>query len=305
MVDQVMQATPFWYYMKQNHRIVMRGGEFIEDPLRYGKNDSIRGIGRGDTVTIVDSDPSTMSKWPWKYVTGHIYRTFQDDQVNRGEAKFLDLVQTKIETLQDSYAEKMEMWLFDDGTADGGKVPNGLLNLVPYAPATGTVGNLNRATYSWWRNYATDMTTQNPVLWLRTRLTTMWNNTMRWGAGDRLKAVPDFIITTQAIAEIYEDMADAVATIILKDNMKVGRGFGQLVFKGIPVNWSPYCPDYALWMLNTEYLKFTVDDIENFTLGEWIPIADQPGARVAHALFVCNLTISNCRHQGAIYNIDN
>ena len=59
----------------------------------------------------------------------------------------------------------------------------------------------------------------------------------------------------------------------------------------------------SMYFLNTNFLKWTVDPIENYNLGAWLPIIDQPRDVVSHSMTVGNLVASNCKRQGVIFNI--
>ena len=90
---------------------------------------------------------------------------------------------------------------------------------------------------------------------------------------------------------------------MISDRKMADLGFGDLAYKGRPITWSPSCSDGYMYFLNTNYLEFTTDPIENFSMGEWLPIVNQPRDRVAHVMTVGNLCISNCKKMGVIYNI--
>ena len=88
----------------------------------------------------------TVAHFEWRYLTGHIIRYFADFQKNRGKAALINKVNSDIDTLQASLTDQLESSLFNDGTADNSQEINGLLNLVAEAPATGTIGSINRAS---------------------------------------------------------------------------------------------------------------------------------------------------------------
>lgn len=302
VVDQAFEATPFWYLMKKKGRVQAEtGGKFIEIPLQYKKNETVQFIGKGGVVSIKATDPLTVALFEWKYMTGHIVRYYADFQKNRGKAQLIRKVNSDIDNLRSSLIDKLESALFGDGTGDDRKAINGLANIVSTDPTTGTLANINRAQYTWWRNNTKNMAGEAASLYLRKRMSTMFNDCGRYGEG--VTRFPDIIVCSQDVYEIYEGETLEIARIMISDRKLADLGFGDLAYKGRPITWSPSCPSGYLYMLNTQFLEFAYDPIDFFTLGEWLPIVNQPRDRIAHSMTVCNLVVSNCRKHGVIYNI--
>ena len=63
------------------------------------------------------------------------------------------LLEDKIEDLGEQYLRGLNAMLWGDGTADALGFA-GIQSIVVDAPATGTVGGIDRATDAWWRNRA-------------------------------------------------------------------------------------------------------------------------------------------------------
>jgi len=304
IVDQVFNATPFYYLMMKNGRKRSEsGGRSIEEPLRYGKNETVTSVGRGDTVELEYTDVLRVSNWDWKYVTGHILRYFTDEQKNRGKQAQINMVNSAIDTLRDSLIDDFETKLFADGTGNAGKDINGLGNIVPIDPTAGTVGTIDRATYPWWRSNVRNMIDEEVSVHLLPRMRTMWNDCGQLGMSK--SRFPNFIVCDQATYEKYEEECFEIGRIQMPDKGMMDLGFGELAFKGAPITWSPACPANTMFFLNSEFLSFIVDNFAFMKLGEWMPIYNTPGPdKVGHNMSVCNLTASNMAKHGRIYNID-
>ncbi len=302
IMNQVFAATPFWYLMTKKGKITNQGGgRSIEIPLKYKKNETVTYIKRGGTVTLSDTDPLTVVHWRWKYLTGHIMRYFADFQRNRGKAALINKVNADIDTLQASLIDQLESSMFSDGTGDSNAAIDGLDNIVAEAPATGTVGDLNRATYDWWRNNFKDMSGEPASIFLRKRMNTMFNDCGIYGNG--ISRFPDIIVCAQTVYEMYEDEALEISRINIADRKMADLGFGDLAYKGRPMTWSPSCKSGSLYFLNTNVLNWVADPIENFNLGDWLPIVNQPRDRIAHSMTVGNMVAGNCRQLGVIFDI--
>ena len=302
IVDQAFDATPFWYLLKKKgKRSTQTGGRSIEIPLQYAKNETVKFIGRGGTVDLEATDPLTVVHWQWRYLTGQIIRYFADFQQNRGKAQLIKKVNADIDNLQSSLIDELETALFSDGTGDSGNAIDGLGNIIAEAPATGTVGDLNRATYSWWRNQYKNMSGEAASIYLRKRMNTMFNDCGKQGKG--VTRFPDIMVCAQDVHELYEDEALEISRIMISDRKMADLGFGDIAYKGRPITWSPSCPSGSMYFLNTSVLEWIADPIENFSLGEWLPIVNQPRDVVAHSMTVGNLVAGNCKRLGVIFDI--
>lgn len=302
VVDQIFNATPFWYLLsKKGKRSTQSGGRSIEIPLQYAKNETVKFIGRGGTVELEATDPLTVCHWNWKYLTGHIIRYFSDFQKNRGQAQLIKKVNADIDNLQSSLIDKLETSLFSDGTGDANLATDGLGNIIAILPTTGTVANLNRETYPWWRNNYKSMSGEAASIYLRKRMNTMFNDCGKQGEG--VTRFPDIMVCAQDVYEMYESEALEISRIMISDRKMADLGFGDIAFKGRPMTWSPSCTAGYLYFLNTSVMEWVADPIENFTLGEWLPIVNQPRDVVAHSMTVGNLVTGNCKRLGVIHTI--
>lgn len=303
IVDQIFTATPFWYLMtKKGKRRTESGGRWIEVPLQYAKNETVQFFGKGDTISINDTQPLTVARWDWKYLAGSLVRYFVDDQKNRGQAAVINMMNAKIDNLRSSLIDKLETSLFSDGTGDSGKAIDGLGNVVATANTTGTIGGIDRGTYTWWRNNSTTMTSLSASVFLRKYMATMFNNCGKQGEG--VTRFPDLIVTSQTVYEYYESECLEIARIAMADRTLGELGFGDLSYKGRPLTWSPVLTDNNMYFLNTAFLEWVADPIANFDMTEWKPIIDQPNDRVAQVVVVGNIVGSNCKRQGVLHTID-
>jgi len=303
IIDQIFTATPLWYLLtKKGKRTTEAGGRWIEIPLQYARNETVQFFGKGDAISIADTQPLTVARWDWKYLAGSIVRYFVDDQKNRGQAAVINMMNAKIDNLQSSLIDKLENSLFGDGTADAGKAIDGFGNIIAEVPTSGTVAGIDRATYVWWRNNATNMTGLSASVNLRKYMSTMFNDCGRQGEG--VTRFPDLIVTSQTTYEYYESECLEIAQIRIGDRTLADLGFGDLAYKGRPMTWSPALTANSMYFVNTAFLQWVADPIANFDMTEWKPIIDQPNDRVAQVVTVGNLVCSNCKRQGVLFNID-
>ena len=283
--EQAFKKTPLLFWLRERGRVeFVKGYRRIEIPLEYGSNDTVRWIGKGDTVPITDSELLTMAYEDWKYGSVSIVRFFTDDQQNRGAAAVQKLVDVKLGAAERALNEEFESVFFGD--ASGAKEPNGFQNLIASSPSTGTVHGINRANYDWWRNQQKTATGSFSVYGISDMRTCM-NDIIQYTGSEVSDLV---IVTNQSIYEYYED--ECFDMKVLQNTMLAEAGFTNQVFKGRPMIWSPSAPSGNMYFVHTGYLKLVCDEDYWMDMTDWKQIPNQPNDRVAQIVCVMNLTIS-------------
>jgi hypothetical protein len=297
-VDNIFDSTPFWFWMKDKGRLqTQSGGRHILEPLEYAKNDGVKFIGKGGTVSLNDREFLTEALFDWRYLIAPLVRFGVDDQVNRGKTKILSLVEAKLSNAENSLVDTLETTLFANVGAAGGAF-DGLLHLVQDDPTSSTVvGSINQSTNTWWQNQLHDLTgvsfATSGVDEMRTLLNECANN--------RMKDRPDILVAGQIPYEYYEDAA--FAKLEIHSTKLAELGFDHQTFKGIPMIWSPAC-GLRIYFLNTTFLRFVYDPMMFFDMTEWKPIPEQVNDRAAQIATACTMTTSRRRVQGVLHTID-
>ena len=306
IVDNIFKKHVFWAWISASNKVKkVTGGIHIEEQLMYAKNTTFGSIGKGGTVSINPTDPITLSKWQWKTTAGSIVR-YRDDQFkNRGPHQVSNMVANQIKVAELSMADEMTTQVFGDGTGNNSKDIDGLKNIVADDPtASGsysTVGGISLSGNSWWENQYQDMTSFSFESDGRSKMATMVNNCE--DGGDML----DLILTSQTLFEQYEDEVVGIQNIMpteAKRNKIADLGFRTLYFKEIPMSFDKNMPDTdKMYFLNSNYLNLVGDtEQEWFEMTPWEPVQRQPKDRVAYILLTANLTSSNRRRQGVMFN---
>ncbi len=298
VTDQIFDAIPLYSELKKRGGIKLdgQGGRYLEIPLAYAKNETVTSIGKGDTVSISDSKFLTVAQYEWKFFAGSIVRYFTDEAKNKSTQVHLNWINQKINNLRDSMADKMEEYLFSDGSGNSSKDPNGLDLLVNTA-GTGTVGNINSSTYTWWQN-RTKTATGVASVYL---LSDMRNlaNTISEG---QTRKLPDVIVTTQTVAELFDDEVLEQRQITnLGTNDPEGRA--SSVWKGIPLLWSSRCPSGRMYMLRSENIGLNIDPDINFSMTDWKAIPNQVNDRVAQVVTKLELITNRRKSLGIMTSI--
>ncbi len=154
LVWALMKANPLYAWLTANGRMDgFSGGTEITNPLVYGRNPNIVSYSYYDELPLAQTNEFETVSYGWSRVAGSVIISQEEEDENQGETKIFDLVKTKMQVLEVSLQEKFSEYLYGSGA---GKDPNGLGNLVPDDPTTGTLGGLSRVTNEWWRNSSYD-----------------------------------------------------------------------------------------------------------------------------------------------------
>ena len=129
--------------------------------------------------------------------------------------------------------------------------------------ASGTYGNINRSTYSWWASKAYAAGSVNPT---RQNVLQYISGTVKNGA-----EVPTFGVcgfgTWTLLAQDYVGQEQYVITPGTGfDGSADGpqAAFRALMVAGVPIYPDPYCPEGTLYLLNTNYLSMYVHEQGSF-----------------------------------------
>ena len=295
VVDQIFDATPFYEKLRSMGGIQLNGtgGRYLEIPLSYAKNETITSFDKGDTISLSDTAFLTVAQYTWKFVAGSIVRYYVDDAKNKSKSVHISWANAKIDNLRDSLTDAFEVYLFGDGTGNASKDPNGLGNLVSTTPTTGTVANLNRATYTWFQNRQKTATGAASVY----LLSDMRNLANTCSEGQTRK-MPNIIVTTQVVAELFDDEVLEQRSIV---NMKSGDPESiSTSWKGIPLVWSGQCASGRMYMLNSAFIGLNVDPDINFTPTAWKTIPNQVEDRVQQVVWKGELITNRPKSLGVM-----
>jgi hypothetical protein len=283
-VEQAFKKTPLAFWLKERERVQpLSGHTRIEIILDYGENDTLRWMGRGDTLPVSDPEILTMAYEEWRYAGVNIVRFWQDDQKNKGQARLLNYVESKLNAAERTIWQELERVFFADGT--GSKEPNGFQNIIADDPTTGVLHGIDRATYPWFRNISKAASGAFSTYGVHDMRNL--RNTLLSYSGTN--ASDYTIVTDQTTFEAYEDELLGMKRIINQTLADAGFEDQHIMFKGSPFLWSPQSPSAKIYFVNTNAVKLMVDEDEFMSMTEWKPIPDQPNDRMAQIVLVLNM----------------
>jgi len=293
IADNVSDNIPLLKIMQMRGSVKADGGDTIVRPLLTGFSNA-QSYSGSDVIDITKNDDISAAEYNWKQTVTPIIITGLEKARNSGKSKQIDILDALKQQAELSMMDKISSMMFGDGTGNAGKDMLGLQAIVDIAPTTGTLGGINRATHSFWRNKY-DASVGAYATYLLPAMSTMMRSLTRG------KDKPDVIVTDTTNFGYLENLANGKAQFM---NPKLADlGFQALKFEGVDVIFDDNCPSGKMYFLNTKYLKMYIHKDYNFKMGKFIEPADQD-QMVAKLLFYGQLTTNRAESCGVMDGID-
>jgi hypothetical protein len=295
--DNIFQRHWILEQLRGGSGFEKQNGVVIRCNLEYALNPNVKFMSSVEQLTVSLPDTFDNAEYSWKLIGCDVPMTDFERGITSGGAAKFDFEARKIQNMKNTVEEKINQSMFSDGTGTAGKELGGLQLLVSSTPTTGTVGLINRGTYTFFRNQ--QITGSNTgTAWnnLLAAFTNSYNSCSN-GIGEQN---PTFAVTTQTVFEGFESLTPTIERLNRQDTSdKLIRGFkGQnFMFKDIPLAYDPFCPSGLCYILNDRNLKFVYM--------QWMK--GEPAVRPADAFYdvfkvltIGNLITDNPRRLGAV-----
>jgi len=301
LADNVTKNNALLARLKKKGKVqTVSGGRTIVQELEYAENSTFKRYSGYETLNISPSDVMTAAEFDYKQAAVAVSISGLEQLQNSGEEAIIPLLASRIKNAQKTMVNNIAVDCYSDGTADGGKQIGGLQLLVSKTPTTGTVGGINRASWTFWRNSATVSGTAASATNIQDRMNTMALGLVR--GTDRT----DLIIADQNYYQFYLNSLQAIQR--LTDPDMAGAGFTSLKYFGHGASADVVldggvgggCPANTMYFLNTDYIHFRPHASRNM-----VPIGDDRYATNQDAMvkligFAGNMTLSNASLQGVL-----
>lgn len=312
-IDNISKNNALFYKMRQNGSFKSEsGGDIFREKLLWQENTNTQWQSGYSTFNTDAQEYLTYADFNQKAITSAISFYDLDITQNQGKEKLIDLIKTGVDSTLISLANNVASSLYSDGT-DSNKI-EGLQLLISKTPTSGTVGGINRATYSFWRNQVYDFSTAGVTpssTTIPNGMNKLYLDCLVQGA----MSAPDTIVSDA----IYWDYFRASLTDIQRiTSAKMAEaGFDVIRFKNADVVYDPNCPASTMYFLNSSHLKLKYLTIKNSDgksgslKGEKASLeqiftalpATRPvnqAVNIHPVMGLMNLTIDNCRTSGVI-----
>lgn len=298
LADNVSQGNILLKRLKDKGAWKAASGRTIVQELEYAENGTFMYYSGGEVLNVSSSDVMSGAEFNWKQAACAVTATgLEVDVQNVGKEQVIDLLEARIKNAQRTMRNNVCNGMYSDGTGTGGKQIGGLQLLIADAPSSGTVGGIDRASYSFWQNQVYDASTDGGTAATSSNIQSYMNSLYL----ETIRGTDhtDLII---ADANYYGLFWGSLQANQRFENAKMAEaGFQSLRFAGADVVYEDNngMPSNHMYYLNTDYLFLRYAPRRLFKPLERMQSINQD-AIVQLITFAGNLTCSNCSLQGVL-----
>lgn len=277
------------------------GGRRIVQEIEYAENGTFGWYSGYDTLNISPQEVFTAAEYDWKQCAVAVSISGLEQLQNSGEEAFIDLLESRVSNGERTMRNQMGLAVYGDGTAAGGKAIGGAQLLIADAPTTGTVGNINRANWSFWRNQAFDATTDFGAAMTSANVLSYMART--WLTLVRGNEKPDLITTDNNYYRLYWE--SLLPQQRFTSAAMAEAGFESLKYQSADVVFDGGigggCPTNHMYFWNTDYIYLRHHPRRRYVaLGEKQRFSTNQDAMVQLMGWAGNMTLSGGMMQGVL-----
>lgn len=291
-VDQIGTEHPFLKKLMSKRKLFLGARQNIVVNVRKSYDSNFAWAFDMDPVGYNKRNTTEPAAFPWRRAVDGLYLSYDRLYGNgikvregaRGayrleqneKVQLVNLLDEQMEVLKLGFLERLNLELLRNGTQSADAV-TGLDGLVSLDPTTGTVGGIDRATATWWRNNVQTGIVSTTANTLRQAMERAWRRSIRTGG------VPDFILAGTDFVDAYATYAISMvqntdAGSVKRIDAATGSGADTgLYFKGVPIIWdptfqtlddldAPVIPwEKRAYFLNFKHIEYRDDDMDVVT----------------------------------------
>ena len=303
LTDNIFDSFPTLDAFRRRGMETETGGKEIKESLMYAGNTG-QWMDGYDTLNTDAVDGITAAFYPWRYIVVPITISFTEEKENRKREDAMSMLAAKTEQSMMTARDSINAAIFG---AQTGKAMLGFQDIIADAPTTGTVGGINRANESWWRNQAdttaTTFTTQTT--------TNIFDGVTRWLAVwdscSEGNQKPTHLFSTPSISQAYRTALSSQgyarlqlndpSTMGLNTGGGVGAGAEGTPFEGVNLVADRDCTALHTYFVNMRFMKMKIQAGLNFSKTPFQSGVNQL-AQVAYIVVGIQLVTNNARRQG-------
>lgn len=247
-------------YLHAKKRVVVEdGGPQISNPLITGLNPNVTSMQYYDTIPVDQTNEFSTVSYNMSRVVGSLIISDQEEDENQGRAAIFKIITGKIKALDESISRQFATYHTSIGA---GTDPNGLGNLIPADPTTGSVGGINLATESQWRsssyNFAGTLSPEN----IEEAFDDIIELDLNRGSDGQKAPKPSVIFAGRNIYRMHKAAARDKTQIQLGDTgtgkKLINLGIVGTTHNGIPLLFDEKLGANVAYFVNEEYLTLHV-----------------------------------------------
>ncbi|MGY5793673.1 phage major capsid protein len=250
VADNVSKHNGLLNLLKRKGKLIeLDGGYEIQQPLEYGENGTYQRYGGFDTLNTDASDIVTSAKYDWAQIALHVVSSGAEIRKNSGRSQMINLVKTKKNNALKTAANNFSIDVYSDGSL--ANQIGGLAQIIQ-TNGQGTVGGIDSATWTFWRNKFREIAGSNAY----TKDTFKGEMNGLWLPLNRGADKPDLIVLSHDFYSVYESGEQQLQRYM--DESMANAGFANLKYKSATVifddNTNFTTTAEKGYFLNTDYL---------------------------------------------------
>ena len=299
--DNIFTSRALFYFLgEKGFKESSDGGRLIEFSLMYAENTTFKSYAETEELDTTRVDVFDAARFDWKINAGTVVVSELERLRAMGDSAKFDVIAEKLENGKESHVAVMNRQCFSDGTGNSSKNIGGLQLLIATDPTTGTVGGINRATYSFWRNKQTSGAQTSAAFDnLRASMRSVMNQCSDGG----VENAPTFWVTTRTLFEGYHSLLVANERYTKPDSSQRGGDAGfdnnAILFQGAKGFYDEDAPSGNIYFSNPKFLKFV------YLKGGWMKMYPEvdPANQLVNVHKVAtfaNMGTNNSRRSGVV-----
>ena len=277
------------------------GGRRIVQEIEYAENGTFGWYSGYDTLNIAPQEVFTAAEFDWKQCAAAVSISGLEQLMNSGDEQFIDLLEARMGNAEKTMKNQMGLAVYGDGTAAGGKAIGGVGLLIADTNTAGTVGNINRANWSFWRNQSFSAVTDFGGAMTSANVLSYMNRT--WLTLVRGMEKPDLILADNNYYRLYWEALQPQQRFT--SSKMAEAGFESLKYQSADVVFDGGigggCPTDHMYFLNTDYVYLRHHPKRRYvSLGEKQRFSTNQDAMVQLMGWAGNMTLSGGMMQGVL-----
>lgn len=274
------------------------GGDKILQELSFAENSNAGWYSGYDLLPVGVSDVITAAEYDIKQAAVPVVISGLEMLQNNGKERMINLMDARLEVAESTLANLIAQGIYSDGSAAGGKQIDGLNAAVPVDPSNDTYGGIPSATFTFWRNAASDLGTADlDATAIQGHFNGLWAQLVR--GNDR----PDLIMVDNTVWSVYTESLQAQQRFTSPETGQLG--FPTLKYMDADVcldgGIGGECPAGTAFFLNTQYIHYRPHAQRNMvSLSPNRRYATNQDAEVQILAWAGNLTTSGRQFQGRL-----
>ena len=323
LADNVTRNNALFDRLRQRGKVKpFSGGRTIVQEISYAQNGTYKRYSGYEVLNISPSDVITAAEFPIRQAAVAVSISGLEMLQNNGKEEIIDLLESRIENAEQTFTNGLAFDAYSDGTATGQMT--GLQALVSSTPTSGTIGGIDRATWTFWQNIKYSSVTDGGAAATSANIQSYMNRVavqiVRGPDGPDLIVAdndgPDLAVADTNYYRLFLESMQAIQRVT--DETSAGLGFTGLKyygagrsidvvldggFQGYSSDTNPAtggAPTNTMYFLNTNYIFYRPHRERNMVPLEPDRFSVNQDAMVKLIGWAGNMTLSNGRLQGVL-----